>query len=69
MSKKDLPMFQQNRYYTHERNGMFYVVRFFRGSNCAFTAGFSSEDARRTWVEANCLGFVPVKAEHNNHST
>ena len=69
MTVKDLPMFQLNRYYTHERNEMFYVVKFFRGSNCAFTAGFSTEEERLKWVKANCNGFVSFRPERDNHGS
>lgn len=68
-SNNDLPMFQLNRYYTHERNGMFYVVRFYRGSNCSLTTCFSDEEQRKIWVENNCKGFVCFKPEHDNHGS
>jgi len=61
--KRDTPMFQRNRYYTHERNGKFYVVHFYKGSNWAHTSEFDNQDERAEWVKRNMTGFTAFKVE------
>jgi hypothetical protein len=61
--KRDTPRFQLNRYYTHERNGKFYVTYFYKGSNCSFTAEFDNQEERAEWGKRNLKGFTAFNVE------
>jgi len=61
MAKTDTNWFQLDRYYTFEKNELFCVAYFNRGSNYQWTKEFTSQGERADFVREHLQTFRPFK--------